>query len=489
MRDALFNLRTDSQLSIQAQIRELIVDAVLSEQLSPGDRVPSCRRMARRLAVARNTVAYAYQRLVADGYLLGRERSGYYVAKDVLQGRARAQKPQRRRAKSASAEDWSKRFRVRPSVQANIVKPKDWHRYQYPFVYGQTDRELFPLAEWRECSRQLNAMRTFDQLTSDSPDADDPELVDQIRRKLLPRRGVSAQADEILVTLGAQNALYMIVGLLVGPSETVVMGNPGYPDFRNSVRLRTNRLRTIPVDGAGLPVDARLDGANYVFVTPSHHFPTTVTMSKERRRLLLNAAAAHDFVIIEDDYEPEANYIAEASPALKSSDTDGRVIYVGSLSKSLFPGLRLGYIVGPPNLIAEMRALRRLMFRHPPTTTQRVAGLFIAQGHHETHVRRQHCAYKQRWETMKRALDEQMPGMSTAPTFGGTSFWVRGPAQLDSGALAQRAAARGVIIEPGAVHFAEAEPPRNFFRLGFSSIDEVNIYPGIRIIAELIGAN
>ncbi len=495
MRDALFHIRPDSPLSIQAQIRELIVDAILSGQLPPGDALPSCRSMAKRLRVSRNTVVYAYQRLVDDGFLVARERSGFYVADDVMDGRAQlphaepsdaadtagAADPDRR------APDMARRFRIRPSRQHNITKPENWRDLPYPFIYGQMDASLFPLAEWRDCNRQMLGRRLFDAVTDDMLGADDEVLVEQIRTHLLPRRGVVAGAEEIMVTMGAQNALYLLASLLLQPTDTVVMGDPGYPDFRNIAQLRTNRLRTIAVDSGGLPIDGRLQGADYIFVTPSHHFPTTVTMPLERRRALLDYAAEHDCIVIEDDYEPEANYVAEPTPALKSMDRDGRVIYVGSLSKTLFPGLRLGYIVAPQTAIEELRALRRLMLRHPPTTNQRTAGLFIAQGHHETFVKRLHKTYKARWAAMRDALDRHLPGMAQAPGFGGTSFWVEGPKSLDADALAVRALDAGVLLEPGSVNFAGDDPPRNCFRLGFSSIPEESIDPGIAKLAELIG--
>lgn len=489
MRDALFHIRPDSPLSIQAQIRELIVDAVLSGQLPPGDPLPSCRAMAKRLRVSRNTVVYAYQRLVDDGFLVARERSGFYVADDVMQGRVQppAREMPTSEAPAGAAPDMERRFRIRPSRQQNIRKPKDWRSLPYPFIYGQTDTALFPLAEWRDCSRQVLGRRMFDEVTHDMLGEDDPVLVEQIRTHLLPRRGVTASAGEILITLGAQNALYLLASLFLQPSDTVVMADPGYPDFRNLAQLRTNRLRTLAVDAGGLPVDGRLDGADYIFVTPSHHFPTTVTMPLARRQALLDYATEHDCILIEDDYEPEANYVAEPTPALKSMDRDGRVIYVGSLSKTLFPGLRLGYLVASRPVVDELRALRRLMLRHPPTEVQRIAGLFIAQGHHDTYVKRLGKTYKRRWRLMSEALDRHLPGTSQAPGFGGTSFWVEGPAELDADMLAERALREGLVLEPGSVNFAGDRPPRNFFRLGFSSIADEKIEPGIAKLAALIG--
>jgi GntR family transcriptional regulator/MocR family aminotransferase len=251
-------------------------------------------------------------------------------------------------------------------------------------------------------------------------------------------------------------------------------------------RLQTNNVALVPVDEHGLTLTDALARTNLVFVTPSHQFPTTATMPLERRIDLLKLANKHDFVIIEDDYEFETNYVNEPCPALKSLDDGGRVAYVGSLSKTLFPGLRLGFLVGPKKLIAEAMALRRLMVRHAPNNNQRTAALFLSLGHHDSLVRKLHRAYRTRWEIMGSALQTHLPASARMPTFGGTSFWVRGPDGLDSERLAQAAAQRGILIEPGRIHFGRPDAPRNYFRLAFSSIDEKKIEPGVRALAETI---
>jgi len=264
------------------------------------------------------------------------------------------------------------------------------------------------------------------------------------------------------------------------------MEEPGYQAARNAFLLKSNDLQSMPLDQEGLIVDERLNDCSFVYVTPSHHYPSTVTMSLARRRALLDAATDYGFVIIEDDYEFETNYLSEPIPALKSLDRDDRVIYVGSLSKSLFPGLRLGYMVGPRQLISEVRALRRLMLHHPPNNNQRTAALFMALGYHDTLIKRLHKVYRERWQKMGEALEKHLPNSSDVPSFGGTSYWVRGPKGLDSEELAARALEKGVVIEPGHMTFARTRPPKNFFRLAFSSISAEKIEPGIKIIRQLI---
>lgn len=484
MRDWLVTIKRNEHGSLQTQIREALVSAILDGQLAREEPIPSTRKMAKSLAVSRNTVVLAYQGLLDDGYLVARERSGYYVSEKALES-ALTLKTTAKTSKVSAGISFAGRLTMDPASQDNISKPLDWQSYPYPFIYGQVDHTLFPLAEWRDCARQALGKKWLGSWTNDTWAHDDPLLVEQIRRRILPRRGVLANDDEILVTLGAQNALYLLTSLLVGPNTKVAMEEPGYPDVRNIFRLKTDHVSLVPVDGKGITLTEELNVSDVVFTTPSHQFPTTVTMPLERRMELLKRAAKHDFLIIEDDYEFETNYVNEPCPALKSLDDEGRVIYVGSLSKTLFPGLRLGFLVAHRDLVKEARALRRLMVRHAPNNNQRTAALFLSLGHHDTLIRRLHRAYRTRWEIMGEALARHLPDASRNPSFGGTSYWVKGAPHLDSDVLGRTAAEKGILIEPGRISFGAEKQPRNHFRLAFSSIDERKIEPGVKILAEL----
>ena len=486
MRDALYHLERSKPATLQAQIREILMAAISAGQLLPAEPVPSTRAMARRLGVSRNTVTLAYQALVSEGFLVARERSGFYVdtlALDGLTGN-----PKQTQCASTGAVEWQSRLIRQMDTQRFIMRPRDWQKYPYPFIYGQVDHAIFPIAEWRDCVRQAMGKRWLDAWTVDQYTEDDPLLLEEISRRILPRRGIAANPDQILITLGAQNALYMIAELLVGRDTRVVIENPGYPDLRNMLALRTERAESLPVDAEGMVAGAALERADLVFCTPSHHFPTTVTMSLDRRNALLAAARKHDFVIVEDDYEFETNYMGTPLPALKSLDQEGRVLHIGSLSKSLMPGLRLGYVVADQRLISELRALRRLMLRHPPGNNQRAAALFMANGHYDVLVRRIHRVYRERWQVMSGALAEHLPGWSQSPGFGGSSYWLTGPEGLDSERLAARALEDGVLIEPGTPFYIDPAEGRRRFRLGFSSIPGERIEEGVRRLRSAVDA-
>jgi GntR family transcriptional regulator/MocR family aminotransferase len=281
----------------------------------------------------------------------------------------------------------------------------------------------------------------------------------------------------VLLTLGAQNALWITATALLGPGRRAVVENPGYPAWRAVVAATGAEAQPVAVDAEGLPPD-RVGQADVVFVTPSHQCPTNATMPVDRRVALLEAAERHGFVIVEDDYEFEMSFLKPVAPALKSLDRGGRVIYAGSFSKSVFPGLRLGYLVGPPGFIAEARALRALMLKHPPGHIQRTMAYFLGLGHYDALVNRMKGAFRRRRQVMAEAIAAEGLTVAGQGGFGGSSFWMRAPDGVDTETLALALRGEGVLIEPGRAFFA-GDGPRNFYRLAYSSIPLPRIAEGI----------
>ncbi|MBS0325534.1 MAG: PLP-dependent aminotransferase family protein [Proteobacteria bacterium] len=479
-----FQLSAEGGISLQGRIRRMLVSAVLDGQLPRDAPIPSSRELAEAIGVARNTVVLAYQQLADEGYLISRPRSGHFINPEMSGERLATETVGAPMGSLQPA--WGPRFRFRPSLQRNIVKPADWQKYPYPFIYGQFDPAMFPIPDWRECCMKALSVLGIHDWASDLIASDDASLVEQIRTRVLPRRGVWAGADEIIVTVGAQQALYLLADLLMTEGTAVGIEDPGYPDARNIFAARTRALRPLRVDAFGLALDDALGECDYVMVTPSHQCPTTVTMPLARREALLALAEEADFVVIEDDFEAENSFFANSNPALKSLDRSDRVLYIGSLSKTFAPGLRLGYIVGPRELVREARALRRLMIRHPSAFVQRSYALFLALGHHDALLRRLAQEYPARAAALCRAVHAHLQDTQVVPVTGGASCWVSGPAWLDTRALAGAAAERGILIEPGDVFFMSDDPPRNHMRLGFSSIEADRIEPGIRALGELM---
>ncbi|HSQ81732.1 MAG TPA: PLP-dependent aminotransferase family protein [Casimicrobiaceae bacterium] len=485
MWNQLIHLTFRSKVSLQAQIREMLVAAILDGNIPVGVALPSTRVLAGELGVARNTVALAYELLVDEGYLLTRSRSGHFVNPEILAGRVgRPQLP--RRGAEPPAAAWAPRMRGAVSSQRNIAKPRDWQRYPYPFLYGQSDPSQLPIPGWRECSIQAASAAEIRGWAGDLIDGDDPLLIEQIQTRLLTRRGVFASPEEILVTVGAQHALFLIATLLVDAQTIVGIEDPGYPDARNIFSARTSRIVALPLDTAGLALTPALDACEYVYLTPSHQCPTNVTMPLARRQALLAWAQANDRILIEDDYEIELGYEGGAQPALQSLDRSGRVVYVSSLSKTLAPGIRIGFIVGNRDLVAELRALRRLMLRHPAANNERSVGLFLAMGYHDALLRRLRRAHAERSRVVAAALERHLPDVEFTTIAGASSFWLRFEPDVDTRVVAAAAARQGVLLEPGDVFFAGAAGaavPANYARLGFASIDVAAIEPGIAALA------
>ncbi len=487
MWEQLFHRSSKPGLSLQGQIREMMVSAILTGVLTPGDPVPSSRELARHLGVGRITVVLAYQQLTEESFLVSHQRKGHFIHPDVLQGRT----PQAPPAPDADGEesavtpaDWGQRLWLRPSEQRSIVKNENWQSFPYPFLYGQFDKDLFPTAAWRECCIKALSVLDIHQWAPDLITRDDDSLIHQIQTKILPRRGVWASPDEIIITVGAQHALYMVGDLLLRDDSSVGMEDPGYPDARNIFSSRTSQLKFLPVDGSGLPLSGELCDLDYLYVTPSHQCPTGVTMPLERRHALLNMAQEEDFILIEDDYESESSFDDQPIPALKSLDRSNRVIYIGSLSKSMAPGLRVGYIVAAPELLQELRALRRLMIRHPSTFIQRTLAMFISLGHYESQLRKLGAAQKERHAALVAAMAEHLPECRITPVRGGGSCWVQLPDHVSARELAVVAAEHGVLVEPGDIFFQSPVAPGNFVRLGYQSIPTSKITQGVQALAE-----
>ncbi len=479
-----FFLDPHAQGTLQVRIQQMIAQGILSGRIRHGEKLPSTRKLAQHLGVSRITVTLAYTELVANDYLAARGRSGYFVSENAPTPPPAFAGP----APSADRVDWARALGQRFAQTSEVTKPLDWNHYKYPFVYGQADPGLFDHANWRLCALRALGGADFHALTSDYYDQDDPELIAFIARHTLPRRGIQARPQEILVTLGAQNALWLATQVLLTRDRVAAMENPGYPALRDMLLQARCRLAPVEVFADGLPPAALPEETDVIFVTPSHQAPTSATMPMARRRALLERARALDALIVEDDYEFEMAYPTAPQPALKSLDRDGRVIYVGSFSKSLFPGLRLGYLVGDETFIREVRSLRASVLRHPPGHVQRTTAHFLALGHYDALMRRQARALHQRREAMEAAITAQGLEVAGLPGVGGSSFWLRAPERMDTIRLFERLQEQSVLIEPGHNFFAGPSVPRNFYRLGYSSIPVARIAEGIALVAKAVTA-
>jgi len=485
MQNALIYLDPDSPMNLQNQIRQKLVDGILNGAFPPGTKLPSSRGLASQLSVARNTVVAAYQQLVADGYLVSRQRSGIFVNEEMLEtrvGYSGSSAPAGRAASVARS--------IAPSggkARFDLHQLPNWRQYAFPFIDGKFDPTLFPLNEWREANRLAMSVADVNDWSTGSGDADDPLLIEEIRTKILTRRGIQARPDEILITMGTQNSLYLISQLLADESVTVAMEDPGNSTIRALFKERGATLLPQPVDESGLAVNDALASADVVYATPSHQIPTAVAMSIERRQALMSAAARHDFLVIEDDYECETNYMDHPPPALRSMDVEGRVLYVASLSNVLSPGVRLGFIVASAEFIRRARELRHKVLNHPPLYNQRAAAFFLSLGHYDALMLRLGRILRERRMALRDALNfmRGIP-MEISPEVGGTTFWVRTPDDFDVANLAIEAQHHGILIEPVEHYYSDASKAENCFRMGVTSLTQNKIRPGVERLTKLI---
>ncbi len=469
--------------TLQQRIRQMVTEGVLSGRFRAGQKVPSSRGLADHLGISRITVTLAYSELVSADYLSARGRSGYYISENA----PRAPELPARGARAEGA-DFARLTGQRFSGLATVQRPLDWENYPYSFIYGQADPTLFDHQNWRLCALRALGRKDFVALTSDMYDRDDPLLIEHLLRSILPRRGIAAREDEVLLTLGAQNALWIAVQTLLGPGRRAVVENPGYSGLRGILEPSGTEVIAVDVDADGLPPDAVPKGVDVVFTTASHQCPTNATMPLERRLALLEAASREGFVIVEDDYEFEMSFLKPVSPALKSLDSEGRVVYAGSFSKSVFPGMRLGYLVGPASFIREARALRLMMLRHPPGHIQRTVAYFLSLGHYDALINRMRTAYRRRRQVMDEAIRDHGLAVAGQGGFGGSSFWMRAPEGVDTEPLAEALRSDGVLIEPGRAFFDPARLRHNYYRLAYSSIAPNRIADGVARVARAIAA-
>ncbi len=474
-------LPPDSPDPLYKQVRNAIARAIREGQFRHVP-LPSSRALALELGISRNTVNLAYQEMVAEGLIESEERVGYRVNTEIFNEPLEPDAV----ASGGTALNWERHLRPRLDTSlAEIKKDYEWHAYPYPFIYGQVSRTDFPITAWNRALRTSMEYPHVHMSLRDGGSEDDPLLVEQLRTSVLASRGIHAAPEEILVTLGAQNGLFLATRSLLWPHDKVVVENPGYPDTAHILANSGAELHPVDVDEEGLRVDLIPDDARLISVTPSHQFPTNVSLSKSRRDALLAAVHRNDSLILEDDYDAELRYVGRPAPALRATDSE-RVVYIGSFSKFLAPGLRVGYVVAAPPLIERMRKERRYTLRHPPGQIQRALALMIATGDYQRALRKQRSALRDKWTLMSKMLSHAVGDYFHPPT-GGTSMWVPLPDGVMADKVVNMAARQGVLIESGAPCFADGHPERQrFIRVGYAAIPIESIGPGLQALIHVI---
>lgn len=438
---------------LAAQVYRQLLDAILDGRLRSGERLPPTRELAGRLEISRNTVALAYDRLVADGFLVGRAGAGTFVSAEPVRGRAAP-----------------KGVVLPRTVWRDIGTPPTTPHAPYDFRVGMPDPRLFPMESWRRLvARELRAGAA----AYGDPAGYEP-LREAISRHIGISRSVHANAGDVLITNGAQQALDLIGRVLIEPGAVVAVEEPGYPPARLLFRSLGARVAGVPVDAEGIDVQAIPKAARIVYVTPSHQFPLGTPMSLARRAALLTWAERRRAVVIEDDYDSEFRFGDRPLEPLQSLDRAGRVIYVGSFSKTLLPMLRLGFLVAPASLAPALRTARQLSDWHGELPTQAALARFIDEGLLARHIRKATREYAARHAMIANTLQED-DRLRPVPSTAGLHLCAR---------LAPGVSVRpmpGVALERLEAYCGET-PAQPGLVLGYGAITRERIPEGLRLL-------
>lgn len=400
-------LDRDNRLPLQNQLAQQIKQLIQTGVLKPGEPLPSTRELARQLRVSRNTVLYSYDRLMGEGYIEARAGSGVFVSASVAIPRI----PPKLRVESTP-------------LRLSNTEPVPALRAPAPFRPCQPDVSLFPLLIWNRLRGRVlrssgSQLLHYQAICSSGL----PELRERLAAYLRDHRGVHCEWWQIAITAGSQQALNILAQLLIKPGDRVYMEDPGYLGARLAWQHAGAKIAPGPIDDQGLklPIN-RKQRFSLIYTTPSRQFPSGVLQSLSRRFALIDYAAATRTWVIEDDYDSEFRFTAPPLPSLQSLDTSGRVIYVGTFSKVLFPSLRLGYVVLPPALAHDFHELKALMDDHGPLIDQATLALFLESGAFYSHIRRCRRAYAERQQVFLETCEQLRIPLDFHSTDGGMNL-------------------------------------------------------------------
>jgi GntR family transcriptional regulator / MocR family aminotransferase len=459
--------------ALHQQLRAAIVEG----RLKPGLRLPPTRSLAAAYGVSRNTAVMTYDLLLSEGYLSTRRGAGTYVATSL---------PQPPDRKSAS-------INAAPDRRINAVWRglQPWagpvtQTLQANFRLGVPETSEFPFDVWRRLNARAVRAMTHTQVTYQDPQGQ-AELREAIARHVSVARAVACRAEDIIVTSGAQQAFDLLARVLVTPGRTVIaLEDPGYPRVRAVFAAAGAKIVPVPVDEDGLIVDRLPRQARIICVTPSHQFPLGTAMSMRRRAALLEFAQARGSVVIEDDFDGEFRYGGRPLDALQTLDRAESVFYVGTFSKSLFPMIRLGFVVCPSWAQSTVVMAKSFSDCHCPVLSQSTLAAFIAEGHMARHVRKMRQVYGERREILLRGLQQDFDRwLAPVPSSAGLHMAAFAKGSFDARAFSERALEVGVRV-PSVHQYYAGQQGKQGLAFGYGAIDAAGIRTGLASLRRLL---
>jgi GntR family transcriptional regulator/MocR family aminotransferase len=464
-----------SATPLTRQIYEFWRAGILSGRFAGGERVPSSRDVAQALDLARGTITQAYDQLISEGYFQTSRGAGTFVCRQLPENLLNAPAAARRRPVHEGSAQLSS-FGKRLQKDIPYVGQRPGH---ICFSHWGPDLNLFPLEVWQrlyaKCLRTLgsDALGYAEHACGYEP------LREEIAQYLARSRAVTCTAEQVIVVNGSQQGLDLCARLLLEPGDEAAVENPGYSGASRVFEAMGARLRAVPIDREGIDCSRLGENARLVYVTPSHQFPTGVALSLRRRLELVDWTRRQRAVLIEDDYDSEYRYGGAPMPALQGLATGVAVIYCGTFSKVMFPGLRVGYLVVPQSMVAAFRRAKWLSDRNTPVHLQAALARFMNEGHLERHIRRMRRTYGLRRAALVESLHSHFGDRATVL---GEAAGLHAYVRFNDPGLAARAERNAVQLRDASTYFL-GKAPANDFLLGFSMLSERSIREGIKRLA------
>ncbi|HEY6402122.1 MAG TPA: PLP-dependent aminotransferase family protein [Blastocatellia bacterium] len=499
--DLPITLDQRSETPLHKQLYDELRRAILTGRLKPGERVPSTRGLSLSLGVSRTTVTQSYEQLLSEGYLRAETGSGTFVGCDLPDELLKTLPVEKFRPAAPMRENWPCETGRKVELScygASIADDSPFDVCQMvegPINFSSCRPALneFPLQEWRRLTLKHYRAKDQSMLNYTGVSLGYEPLREAIAGYLRHARAVKCGADQVVIVNGAQQALDLTAKLLINRGDRVAIENPGYPGARRVFTAHGAELLPAPVDESGIVVDALNSktngGLKLVYVTPSHQFPTGVTLTLPRRLDLLCWAEKTGAMIVEDDYDSEFRFSSRPIPSLQGLANGDSVIYVGTFSKVLFPSLRVGYLVAAPSLARVFARAKWLTDLQTPAIEQLVLADFINEGHLERHLRRMRTLYDIRRQTLVRALETHFGDrMAVLGENAGMSLMIRLRSGLDDEEIERLARASGVGLLGVRHYYLGQERPANTgeFLFGYAGLSERRIRDGVRRLAKIL---
>ncbi len=478
----LLKIDRSSPTPIRRQIVEGIRALIDTEVIAANTPLPSTRVMADRLGISRYTVNLAYEELQVMGYLQSRQGSYNYIQKRRKEA---AYNPERRSAiawDKAANRPAEKLFRTYLEIPAPVATRSGPEQAVIDFSELQPDPSLFPVADFRHCVHHVMLENGRESLDF-CPTEGNKDLRDYVAQRLR-LHGISTSAEEILITYGSQQALDYVIQLLTGREKKVVVEAPTYFNLLPLLKFRNVNVCTVPMKPDGMDLGClekvlQREKVGFVYTIPNFHNPTGITTSHAHREKLFNICLNHRVPILEDGFDEEMKYFGKLPMPIKSIDEKNLVIYVGTFSKVLFPGVRIGWVTADKGCIQRLAAIKRCSDLRCGNLIQASLALFCREGYYDLHLKRIHRIFRRRMQTMLRTMSEFLPkNVSWSRPLGGYTIWVKMPLKMRAADLNELMSDNGVIVSPGELYYPQS-CRSEYFRLSIARIGEAEIKEGL----------